>query len=99
MGPRTGCKPAYDWLHKIPGYIQFFKGLKKHGQVVMAALDQVDPYCPQEAREADDLEKTGVESLLPHAPLVRGGPRIGSPRRGEACETDRSGGRHAAEPH
>jgi hypothetical protein len=37
-GPRTNCKPAYDWLHKIGDYVTFFKGLKAPGQVVMAAL-------------------------------------------------------------
>lgn len=37
-GPRTGCKPAFNWLYQIPDYVAFFNQLKPAGQVVLAAL-------------------------------------------------------------
>jgi hypothetical protein len=38
VGPRTNCKPAFNWLYQIQDYITFFKGLKPPGQILMAAL-------------------------------------------------------------
>jgi hypothetical protein len=38
VGPRKNCKPAYDWLYKVDDYVQFFKGLKPPGRVLMFAI-------------------------------------------------------------
>jgi hypothetical protein len=37
-GPREDCKPAYDWLYTVDEYIEFFKGLKPPGRVLMFAV-------------------------------------------------------------
>jgi len=37
-GPRKNCKPAYDWLYKVDAYVNFFKGLKPPGRVLMFAI-------------------------------------------------------------
>jgi hypothetical protein len=34
-GPRTGCVPGYDWLHKVEDYVGFFRTLKKQPDRVM----------------------------------------------------------------
>ena len=37
-GPRTNCKPAHDWLHRVEDYAAFFKGLKPPGRVVLLVV-------------------------------------------------------------
>jgi hypothetical protein len=37
-GPRKNCQPAYDWLYKVEDYVNFFKGLKPPGRVLMFAI-------------------------------------------------------------
>lgn len=37
-GTKTGCKPGQQWLHPTDSYVQFFKGLKAPGRVLMMAI-------------------------------------------------------------
>jgi len=45
-GPKTHCTPGLTWLHTVDSYVQFFKGLKPAGRVLMMAIagptDKVD---------------------------------------------------------
>jgi hypothetical protein len=38
LGPRTSCKPAFNWLYKVDDYVSFFKGLKPAGRLIMFAI-------------------------------------------------------------
>lgn len=37
-GTRTNCRPGFDWLHDVDGYVEFFKGLKPPGRVIFSVI-------------------------------------------------------------
>jgi hypothetical protein len=38
VGARKNCKPAFNWLYKVDDYVNFFKGLKQPGRLIMFAI-------------------------------------------------------------